>query len=360
VSAGRNLARSRVFFAAAHVVGVTDERGRARLDWDATLAYRHHLWGCGLGVAEAMDTAQRGMGLDWEAARELIRRSAADAQSSGARIACGAGTDQLPAGPASVREIERAYLEQCAFVEEQGCPAIVMASRALAAAAQGRDDYLRVYGAILDRVAQPVILHWLGDMFDPALAGYWGTSDPAAATDTILELIATHPDKIDGIKISLLDPAHELALRRRLPPGVRCYTGDDLNYVDLIVGDDEGASDALLGVFDAIAPVAGAALEALDDGDQARFRALLEPTIPLARQLFTAPTYHYKTGIVFLAYLGGHQDSFRMLGGLETGRSCEQLRTTFALAVEAGVIDDVELARERMERVLNTAAGAPA
>lgn len=352
MSLASDLRRSRVFFAAGHVVGVTDGQGRVELDWDATLAYRHHLWACGLGVAEAMDTAQRGMGLDWDVTRELIRRSARQAQVSGTRIACGARTDQLPEGRASLREIERAYLEQCAFVEEQGAQTIVMASRALAAAARGPGDYLRVCGAILDRAAQPVILHWLGEMFDPALAGYWGAADLDAATETVVQLIATHADRIDGIKVSLLDARREIALRRRLPSNVRCYTGDDCNYLDLILGDEDGASDAMLGIFDAIAPAAGAALDALADEAWERFRALLEPTVPLARHIFSPPTYHYKTGIVFLAYLNGHQDSFRMVGGLERARSLQHLHETFVLAERAGVISDVEFARERMQRIL--------
>jgi hypothetical protein len=349
--------RSRVFYAAAHVVcdslAPGDPSGPVRLDWQATLAYRRHLWSWGLGVAEAMDTAQRGMGLDWNAARELIRRSVAEARAAGGEIACGAGTDQLPTGrPASLHEIRDAYLEQVGFIEGQGGRAVIMASRALAAAARGPDDYRSVYDAVLAQAERPVILHWLGEQFDPQLRGYWGARDLDGASATVLELIADNAVRIDGIKTSLLDAEREVALRRALPAGVRLYTGDDLNYPELIRGDGELASDALLGVFDAIAPAASAALQALDAGDPAGFDDRLAPTLPLARLLFEPPTPSYKTGIVFLAYLNGHQRHFRMVGGLESARSALHLSEVFRLADRAGLLREPDLAVMRMRLVL--------
>jgi hypothetical protein len=349
--------RSRVFYAAAHVVADPlaggDPAGAAQLDWEATLAYRRHLWSWGLGVAEAMDTAQRGMGLDWEAARELICRSVAEARAVGGEIACGAGTDQLPAGrPASLDAVREAYLEQLGVVEGEGGRAVIMASRALAAAAQGPDDYRVVYDAVLGQASRPVILHWLGEQFDAQLRGYWGARDLDDASATVLELIADNAERIDGIKTSLLDADRERALRRALPAGVRLYTGDDLNFPELIRGDGERASDALLGVFDAIAPAASAALQALDAGDPAGFDERLAPTLPLARRLFEPPTPGYKTGIVFLAYLNGHQRHFRMVGGRESARSVLHLSEVFRLADRAGLLRDPDLAVERMRRVL--------
>jgi predicted dehydrogenase len=343
--------RCRVAYAAAHVV--CDPLRDAVLDWDATLAYRRHLWSFGLGVAEAMDTAQRGTGLDWPAARELICRSLAEARATGGAIACGAGTDQLdPVETVTLAGVQHAYEEQVGYVEEQGGRVILMASRALARAARGPEDYARVYGAILRQVSRPVILHWLGDMFDPQLAGYWGTRDLDSAMDACLEIIREHRAKIDGIKMSLLDAERELALRRRLPDGVRLYTGDDFNYLELILGDAHGHSDALLGVFDAIAPAAAAALQALDCDDVTTYRAALEPTVPLARHIFEPPTHAYKTGIVFLAYLNGHQPHFRMLGGAESRRSVPHLAELFRLADAAGLLVDPDRAVERMRRVL--------
>jgi predicted dehydrogenase len=343
--------RCRVAYAAAHVV--SDPGSSDRVDWDATLAYRRHLWSLGLRVAEAMDTAQRGMGLDWPAARELIRRSLAEARATGGAIACGAGTDQLdPADPVTLADVQHAYEEQVGYVEEQGGRVILMASRALARAARGPEDYARVYGAILRQVSRPVILHWLGDMFDPQLAGYWGTSDLDKAADACLTIICEHRAKIDGIKVSLLDAEREVALRRRLPGGVRLYTGDDFNYPQLILGDARGHSDALLGIFDAIAPAASAALQALDRDDVPAYRAALEPTLPLARHIFQAPTHAYKTGIVFLAYLNGQQSHFRMLGGAESRRSVPHLAELFRLADAAGLLVDPDGAVVRMRRVL--------
>lgn len=343
--------RSRVCFAAAHVVAdpLAEPTGGARLDWEATLAFRRHLWAHGLRVAEAMDTAQRGMGLDWATTQELIRRSVAEAAAVGGKLACGAGTDQLVAG--SLNEVRAAYEEQLAFIEGEGAPVILMASRALAAAASGPDEYRSVYGTLLDQASAPVILHWLGDMFDPLLAGYWGSSDLGEAADVVIDIIAAHADKVDGIKVSLLDAEQEIALRARLPEGVRMYTGDDFNYPSLI----QSGSDALLGIFDAIAPVAAAAMHALDAGDLDRYDALLAPTVPLSRHIFSAPTPHYKTGVVFLAYLNGHQDHFRMVGGLESGRSVVHLSELFVLADQAGLLREPDLASARMRLVLELA-----
>jgi hypothetical protein len=338
--------RSRVAFAAAHVVA--DPLGEpGALDWEATLAFRRHLWAHGLGVAEAMDTAQRGMGLGWDVARELIRRSAADA---GGRLAAGAGTDHVSA--TRLAEVRAAYEEQCEFVEGTGAQAIVMASRALAAIARGPDDYREVYGVILGGLERPAILHWLGDMFDPLLRGYWGSDDLDEASEVFLEIVAANAEKVDGVKVSLLDDAREVALRRRLPEGVRLYTGDDFNYPALIAGDALGYSDALLGVFDAIAPAAAAALHALDVGDREAYDALLAPTVPLARKLFEPPTFNYKTGIVFLAFLNGHQDHFRMVGGMESTRSIVHLADLFVLADRAGLLRDPASAVARMRHVL--------
>jgi hypothetical protein len=347
---------SRVAFAAAHVVAdplAYEPGGPAVLDWEATLAFRRHLWAYGLAVAEAMDTAQRGMGLDWPAARELIRRSAAEARAVGGRIAAGAGTDDVePAALRTPAEVRRAYEEQCAFVEGEGAQAIIMASRALAAVAAGPDDYREVYGGVLAGLERPAILHWLGEMFDPGLRGYWGATELDEADAVLLSIVSEHADRVDGIKVSLLDAAREVALRRRLPDGVRLYTGDDFGYPELIAGDEHGHSDALLGVFDAIAPAAAAALRALDAGDRGRYDAILAPTVPLARRLFEAPTFNYKAGIVFLAFLNGHQDHFRMLGGLESARSILHLADLFVLVDRAGLLRDPALAVARMRHVL--------
>ena len=349
--------RSRVAFAAAHLVAdPLAEQGPAHptaIDWDATLAYRSHLWSYGMAVAEAMDTAQRGMGLDWAGARELIRLAAAEATAVGGRIACGAGTDQLaPAPSVTLDDVVHAYEEQCEFVEASGSPVILMASRALAACARGPGDYAAVYDRVLAQVSEPVILHWLGDMFDPALAGYWGSNDFDEAMDTCLDIMRRHEAKIDGIKISLLDAQLEIALRRRLPAGIRMYSGDDFNYPELIAGDDHGHSDALLGIFDAIAPAASAAIARLDAGDVEGFRKILEPTVALSRHIFQTPTFNYKTGIVFLAYLTGHQSHFRMIHGQESARSVVHLCELLVLADRAGLVPDAERAAARMRPVL--------
>ncbi len=348
----------RIAYAAAHVVAdplaSNDPWLTPAIDWDTTLKFRHRLWDLGLGVAEAMDTAQRGMGLTWTDAQELIRRAHAEARSrSDALIAYGAGTDHLAPGPdVTMDDVIRAYEEQVGFVEGQGGRVILMASRALKVAARSPDDYARVYGRILSQVKQPVILHWLGEMFDPALEGYWGQAAHEAAMDVCLDVIAAHADKVDGIKISLLSKEKEIAMRRRLPAGVRMYTGDDFNYAELIAGDEQGHSDALLGIFDAIAPAASAALAALGRGSDNEFFELLEPTVPLSRHIFQAPTRFYKTGVVFLAYLNGLQDHFAMIGGQQSTRSLQHLAELFRLADKARVLADPGLAIDRMKRVL--------
>nr|WP_210271552.1 dihydrodipicolinate synthase family protein [Rhizobium leguminosarum] len=348
----------RIAFAAAHVVADpladNDPWLTPAIDWERTLAFRHRLWDLGLGVAEAMDTAQRGMGLGWPEARDLIRRALSEAAGrKDALIACGAGTDHLAPGPdVTVDTILRAYEEQIETVEAAGGRIILMASRALAAAAKGPDDYIRVYDRILRQVKEPVIIHWLGEMFDPALEGYWGNGDHIQAMSTCLEVIEAHAEKVDGIKISLLSKEKEVAMRRRLPKGVRMYTGDDFNYAELIAGDEEGHSDALLGIFDAIAPAASAALEALGRKSNHEFFDLLEPTVPLSRHIFKAPTRFYKTGVVFLAYLNGLQDHFVMVGGQQSTRSLAHLAELFRLADKARVLADPELATARMKQVL--------
>ncbi|MEV7243903.1 dihydrodipicolinate synthase family protein [Streptomyces sp. NPDC093248] len=346
---------SRTVFSAAHVVADpfadTTPDSPAAVDWDATLAFRRHLWSHGLGVAEAMDTAQRGMGLDWAGAAELIRRSAAEARAVGGRIACGVGTDQLTGG--TLAGIRAAYEEQLAVVEEAGAQAVLMASRALASAARGPEDYLEVYGHLLRQATEPVVLHWLGPVFDPALEGYWGSSDLDAATGTLLEVVAAHPGKVDGIKVSLLDAGREVGLRRRLPRGVRCYTGDDFDYPELIAGDEQGFSHALLGVFDPLGPLAAEAVRVLDTGDTAGFRALLDPTVALSRHLFQAPTRFYKTGVVFLAWLAGHQSHFTMVGGLQSARSLPHLARAYELADGLGLFPDPKQAEKRMRNLLS-------
>ncbi|MEU6808218.1 dihydrodipicolinate synthase family protein [Streptomyces sp. NPDC046831] len=352
---------SRTVFSAAHVVADpfadAGPDTPAAVDWDATLAFRRHLWSHGLGVAEAMDTAQRGMGLDWAGAAELIRRSAAEAKAVGGRIACGVGTDQITGG--SLAAIRAAYEEQLAVVEEAGAQAVLMASRALAATAGGPEDYLEVYGHLLRQAAGPVILHWLGPMFDPALRGYWGSDDLDRATETFLEVIAAHPDKVDGVKISLLDAQREIDLRRRLPRGVRCYTGDDFHYPGLIAGDEQGFSHALLGIFDPLGPLTAEAVRVLDTGDTEGFRDLLDPTVELSHHLFQAPTRFYKTGVVLLAWLAGHQTHFTMVGGLQSARSLPHLTRAYELADRLGLFPDPKLAEERMKNLLSLYGVAP-
>jgi hypothetical protein len=353
----RTQFETRVALAAAHVVvdplRTEEPLTHPVIDWGATLAYREHLWSLGFGVAEAMDTAQRGMGLDWQLALELIKRTTAAAKARGAMVASGAGTDHLPAGKTfTLQDVTDAYLEQCEAIESVDGRIILMASRALAAVARGPDDYASVYASVLSQVRQPVILHWLGPMFDPALEGYWGGDTVSAATDNCLSMIRANKEKVDGIKISLLDADLEVSMRRRLPPGVRMYTGDDFNYDRLILGDRQGHSDALLGTFDAIAPAASLALVALDAGEISCYQELLAPTVPLSRHIFASPTQHYKTGVVFLAFLNGFQSHFRMVRGLECARSTVHLCELFVLADQARVLRDPELAMQRMRNFL--------
>lgn len=355
---------NRIAYSAAHVVSdpraAIDPWLQTAIDWDATIAYRQHLWALGLGVAEAMDTAQRGMGLDWPASLELIRRTLDAAQDApGAQVASGCGTDHLAAGEArTLADVIDAYQMQMEAIEALGGRLIIMASRELTRLAQGPQDYRTVYDRILSQAREPVILHWLGDMFDPALSGYWGTQDLDQAMDTALSVITDHADKVDGIKISLLDKDKEIAMRRRLPAGVRMYTGDDFNYAELIAGDGHGQtpehqhSDALLGIFDAIAPAASAALTELANGRPDRFHAILSPTVPLSRHIFQAPTRFYKTGVVFMAWLNGYQSHFTMVGGQHSARSIVHLAELFRLADAADLLQSPDLAARRMQTLL--------
>jgi hypothetical protein len=347
-----------VALAAAHIVADpladVDPWLTAAIDWDATIDYRRHLWSLGFGVAEAMDTAQRGMGLDWPNALKLIQLSVeASRDVPGAAVYSGVGTDQLtPTATTTVDDVIRAYEEQIEAVEACGGRIVLMASRALVAAARSPDDYVKVYGRILEQVKEPLIIHWLGEMFDPALKGYWGKADHLEAMDVCIDIIADHASKVDGIKLSLLDKDKEVRMRRRLPQGVKTYTGDDFNFAELIDGDAQGYSHALLGIFDAIAPAASAALAAQARGDLDAYWKIFEPTVPLSRHLFKAPTRFYKTGIVFLAYINGHQKHFVMVGGQESGRSLMHLVEAFKLADAAGLIRDPDMAATRMNDVL--------
>lgn len=357
---------NRVAYSAAHVVSdplaSVDPWLQCAVDWDTTIDYRRYLWSLGLGVAEAMDTAQRGMGLDWPTSLELIRRTLDAAQDvPGSQVASGCGTDQLVLEDVTtVDQVIAAYEEQLEAIEKLGGKLIIMASRALARVAKSPADYERVYHRILSQVKQPVVLHWLGDMFDPALLGYWGSADVEQAMNTALGIIQAHSQKVDGIKISLLDKDKEIAMRRRLPPGVRMYTGDDFNYAELIAGDGfgndivNGQSDALLGIFDAIAPAASAALTALAEGKLDTFHDILGPTIPLSRHIFMAPTRYYKTGVVFMAWLNGHQNHFSMIGGQQSTRSAQHLAELFRLADEANLLEHPELAVHRMRILMAT------
>jgi hypothetical protein len=350
---------NRIAFAAAHVVADpladNDPWLDCAIDWDRTIAFREHLWGLGLGVAEAMDTAQRGMGVDWPTSLELIKRSVKAAKAADGVVFSGCGTDQLdPADAKSLDDVIRAYEEQIEAIEAAGGRLVLMASRALARVARTGDDYATVYGRILSGVRQPVIIHWLGDMFDPALSGYWGSNDLDTATDTAVAIINAHASKVDGVKISLLDKDREIAMRRRLSQGVKMYTGDDFNYAELIAGDAHGYSHALLGIFDSIAPAASAALVALAANDTQTFHDILAPTVPLSRHIFRSPTRFYKTGVVFMAYLNGHQNHFTLVGGQESTRSSLHLADIFRLADKAGLLRDPERAVARMRQVLAT------
>ena len=357
-SKAETLGFNRIAYAAAHVVAdpladIDPWIGTA-VDWEKTIAFRHYLWDLGLGVAEAMDTAQRGGGLDWPGAKTLIHHALEAAKSRpGAQICCGVGTDHLEASAGvTIDDIIRAYEEQIEAIEAMGGKLVVMASRALAAVAKSPQDYTRVYGRILRQVREPVIIHWLGEMFDPALASYWGSADHGTAMATCLDVIRDNAAKVDGVKISLLSKDKEIEMRRKLPPGVRMYTGDDFNYAELIAGDEDGYSDALLGIFDAIAPAASAGLARLSTGDLQGFHGIMEPTVPLSRHIFKAPTRFYKTGVVFLAWLNGLQDHFIMVGGQESARSLLHLAELFRLADKARVLHDPDLAASRMSKLL--------
>ena len=348
----------RTVYAAAHVVldpiRSADPWRAPVVDWDATLAFRHRLWGMGFKIAEAMDTSQRGMGLDWAGAKDLITRSLAEARAvPGADLACGVGTDHLdPTETRSLDDVIRAYEEQLAHVEASGGRAILMASRALCRFARSADDYLKVYGRLIEAARDKVILHWLGDMFDPQLAGYWGSHDVPTAMQTALDLIAAHVDKVEGIKISLLEQSHEETMRARLPAAVKMYTGDDFNFADTIAGDGMRHSHGLLGIFDPIAPAAAAAFARLAAGDLAGYHAILGPTVPLSRRIFEAPTQFYKAGVVFLAWINGQQSHFHMLGGMESARGVLHYADVFRLADAAGLIENPDLAATRMQALM--------
>lgn len=342
---------SRDVYAAAHVVAdplrASAENAADQIDWDATMSLRHDLWALGLGVAESMDTAQRGMGLDWEAARELADRTLREAAGVGGRVVVGVATDQIKSDTATLTEIGDAYSEQVEAIEGIGGDTVLMASRHLARAASGPDDYLTVYNAVLSRASRPVVLHWLGAVFDPALQGYWGRREPGQALQTVVDIIHRNQETVRGIKVSVLDPALEVELRRRMPEGVRVYTGDDYNYVDMIAGDDVGSSDALLGAFAAIGPFASAAFARLDDDDMIGFREILGPTETLSRLIFTSPTQFYKVGVAWLAYLNGAQQHFRMVGGFETGRTLTHLADLIRAADDIGLFPDPEFTARR-------------
>ena len=351
---------TRTAFAAAHVISdpIAERNpwtGRPAVDWDATLAFRTGLWDQGLGLAEAMDTAQRGMGVDWDTALELIQRTMVAAKSHPLqpRVACGAGTDhKAHSDLADADSILAAYRHQAEAIEAAGGQLILMASRAFPAIGAKRDVYHRVYRTLIDEAQHPVILHWLGDMFDPALKGYWGCDSIEQANDFVLNLIAENPAKVDGIKISLLDQKHEEGFRTRLPEGVRLYTGDDFNYADLIAGDGTNFSHALLGIFAAIAPAASQALEALARADMEKYQALFEPTVPLSREIFAAPTQFYKAGIALLSWLNGYQDHFVMPGGFQSSRDITHYGRVFRLADEARLLLNPDLAEARMKNLL--------
>ena len=342
---------NRVAFAAAHVVADPLKGG---IDWKGTIAYRRYLLNLGFGIAEAMDTSQRGMGLDWPDALELIRRSIDDAGPEKSKlIYSGCGTDHLHLAEAhSLDQVIKAYVLQLHSIQKLGGRIIMMASRALVRAAKTPGDYIKVYSAVLREADHPVILHWLGPMFDPALRGYWGAEDYTGAMRTCLAVINENVKKVDGIKISLLDAEKEINMRRRLPASVKMYTGDDFNYADLIAGDASGHSHALLGIFDAIAPAASIALSALAKDNLKKFHSILAPTVALSRLIFQSPTQFYKTGIVFLAWLNGHQVHFIMVNGAQSARPLSHLVEIFKLADAAGLLRKPDLALQRMKQLL--------
>ncbi len=359
VSMPDKISFNRIAYSAAHVVADPFFEGdicsQSAIDWDKTLKYRRYLAQCGLGIAEAMDTAQRGMGLNWLEALELMKQTKkALSDQPNAFMAAGCGTDHITASDIRrLDDVYKAYSEQMQAIEKLDIRLILMASRALCQVAQSSDDYIKIYGKLLSQAQQPVILHWLGDMFDPALKGYWGEKNIDEAMDICLQIINENAEKVDGIKISLLDKRYEIDMRNRLPKGVKMYTGDDFNYPELIAGDDYGFSHALLGIFDAIAPISAHSLNALAKGDKQRYFEIFEPTISLSRHLFQAPTQYYKTGIVFLAYLNGFQDHFIMLGGYQSARPLCYFTELFKYADQAGLLRNPEVALLRMKNFLN-------
>jgi hypothetical protein len=361
--------RSRVAYAAAHVVPVAwadNTPGRpAEVDWDSTLAFRRAVYSWGLGVADAMDTAQRNMGLDAAATRELITRSAQVAREEGGSVVVGVNTDHIESESISIDQVIDAYKQQLHFTEEQGADPVLMASRHLARVAESADDYRRAYREVLRSATTPVVLHWLGTAFDPSLEGYFGSPDWREAASVLLDVIAENPGKVSGVKMSLLNAESEISVRERLPKGVRMFTGDDFNYVDLIGGDStarssqapgeggqRGHSDALLGAFAAITPVASAAIQALDAGDAQGYLRILGPSEELSRQVFAAPTFYYKTGVAFLSWLNGHQPAFQMVAGLHSARSLPHLSRIVELANSSLALEDPERARERWHGML--------
>ena len=349
---------SRTVYAAAHVVPRTTANNvpgaPADLDWDATLAFRHHLWSWGLGVADAMDTAQRNMGLDAAATRELITRSAAEARSVNGGLVVGVNTDHVEDPVISLDAVIDAYKEQLHLTEDAGASVVLMASRHLARAATTAADYERVYSEVLASAGAPVILHWLGSAFDPELGTYFGSEDTPTASSTLLRIIANAPDRVAGVKMSLLNAESERAVRAKLEAPVRMFTGDDFNYVSLMGGDASGYSDALLGAFAALGPHASAAVQALDADDPDAYARILGPTEALSRQIFAAPTFYYKTGVAFLSWLNGHQSGFGMVGGLHAARSLPHLSEIVRLANECGALEHPELARDRWHGLLRT------
>ncbi|MHA1151331.1 MAG: DUF993 family protein [Alphaproteobacteria bacterium] len=362
---GGRKSTGRTAYAAVHVVAdpwqTPSGNGQCHWDQEATLAFRHHVWDQGLGVAEAMDTAQRGMGLAWDQAKELIALTLEAARDrDGADVVVGVGTDHLDAEEIhTLGRITEAYLEQLDFVESLGGRTVIMASRALAKTAAGPGDYEKLYCEVLAAVRSPAMLHWLGEAFDPALRGYWGAVDTERAAETVHRIMDdAGPERVAGIKLSLLDQGFETRFRARLGQGQAVFTGDDFNYPQLIAGADGRFSHALLGIFDPLAPLAGEALRCLDAADSAGFHAILDPTVPLARHLFAAPTQYYKVGVVFLAWLNGHQSHFRMIGGLQGQRSLSHLVTLAGLAAGCGALTAPELAQERLDALFRVAGVA--
>lgn len=351
--------QSRTIYAAVHVVANPAEASAANptatVDWETTAKFRHHIWSKGLGVAEAMDTAQRGMGMDWSNVKELVTRTMKDAKAIGGAVVSGVATDQLSPGPHSLSEIRNAYLEQLEFTIDAGATPVLMCSRQLAATAKNSEDYLEIYSNLIESSSSKVVLHWLGTAFDPLLKGYWGSDDFNICKQNVLGLINRYPEKIDGIKMSLLNEQYEIDLREQLPQQVKMYTGDDFNYVRLIRGNGKSYSHALLGAFAAISTHAASAIRALDNNDEALYEQILGPTESLSREIFKSPTYYYKTGVVWLAYLSGMQKHFTMVAGLQSGRSLRDLCELYILANQISLFPDPELALARLQQTLKTA-----